>query len=329
MKETLLPGYGVRLAQAREASGLSVADVAAKLKLTSRQVEALEAEDVSRLPGDLFLRGFVRNYARLVALEPDEILAPVDVETTVSATITARSEGLTMGSGGLRKWLLIPAGLFVVFLLAVALLYQWLRQGENVLLQETPTEIPAPGQEVAVSAPVAVTGTTDSPVPAPAPDVALPSAARAESMHPSDVPASAPVAAPPSGPDAPSLPAVPPASVRPGAPSGLAPTPSPAKAVLAPPAPSATTAPAGAPTTKSVIHVLRFSAAQDAWIQVVDGKGKRYSKLVRAGGSDAITGEAPFKLVVGEAAQVNLSYDGRVIDLVPFIGQKVARLTLE
>jgi hypothetical protein len=34
-------------------------------------------------------------------------------------------------------------------------------------------------------------------------------------------------------------------------------------------------------------------------------------------------------LVVGEAARVRLSYDGHSIDLTPFIGQKVARLTLE
>jgi cytoskeleton protein RodZ len=42
-----------------------------------------------------------------------------------------------------------------------------------------------------------------------------------------------------------------------------------------------------------------------------------------------MSGIAPFRLVVGEAAQVRLTYDGRPIDLTPFIGQKVARLTLE
>jgi cytoskeleton protein RodZ len=76
-------------------------------------------------------------------------------------------------------------------------------------------------------------------------------------------------------------------------------------------------------------HVLRFQADQDAWIQVVDGEGKRFSKLIRAGSADSMSGIAPFRLVVGEAAQVRLTYDGRPIDLTPFIGQKVARLTLE
>jgi cytoskeleton protein RodZ len=76
-------------------------------------------------------------------------------------------------------------------------------------------------------------------------------------------------------------------------------------------------------------NTLRFSATHDAWIQVIDGDGKRFSKLIRAGADDAIAGTPPFKLVVGEAAQVRLSYNGHVIDLQPFIGQKVARLTLE
>jgi cytoskeleton protein RodZ len=79
----------------------------------------------------------------------------------------------------------------------------------------------------------------------------------------------------------------------------------------------------------SNMHALRFEADQDAWVQVVDAKGGRFSKLVRPGTVEFFKGQAPFRLVVGEAAQVHLSFDGHVIDLTPFIGQKVARLTLE
>jgi cytoskeleton protein RodZ len=74
---------------------------------------------------------------------------------------------------------------------------------------------------------------------------------------------------------------------------------------------------------------MQFQPAQDAWIQVVDAKGSRFSKLVRAGASESFSGEPPFRLVVGEAALVKLTYNGHSIDLTPFIGEKVARLTLE
>ena len=60
---------GELLAQAREKAGFSTADVARQLKLSVGQVEALEAGQFERLPGSVFVRGFIRNYARLVKLD--------------------------------------------------------------------------------------------------------------------------------------------------------------------------------------------------------------------------------------------------------------------
>ena len=61
MSEAFLPGFGPRLKAGREQKQLALAEVAAKLKLTARQVEALEEEDLSHLPSEVFVRGFVRN----------------------------------------------------------------------------------------------------------------------------------------------------------------------------------------------------------------------------------------------------------------------------
>jgi cytoskeleton protein RodZ len=63
------------LARAREAQNLSVSDVARQLKLSVHQVEALEADEFHKLPGPVFVRGFVRNYARLVKLDPEQLAA--------------------------------------------------------------------------------------------------------------------------------------------------------------------------------------------------------------------------------------------------------------
>ncbi|MEW6678355.1 MAG: RodZ domain-containing protein [Pseudomonadota bacterium] len=317
MREILHPGYGAQLAKAREDQGLSIAEVAAKLKLTTRQVEAMEAEDAAHLPGEVFLRGFVRNYARLVGLNPNDLVTTIDAEATVSATITAPSEGVAIGSGSLRKWLLIPLLGFILFVAIVALLYHWLRQGEVAFVPETVEQSAAatpgtaaeePKNEVALPLDL-----PKAPAPGPSTDAALSAAATGPAAS---VPVEVPVAParPNPAPSAPS-PVLPPPAV--------APVQEPPMEAVRPASPPA------AESSARGTHVLRFTASQDAWIQVVDGKGKRFSKLVRAGGSDAISGEAPFRLVVGEAAQVTLSYDGRVIDLAPFIGQKVARLTLE
>lgn len=69
------PSAGKVLAEARERLGLSVAEVARQLRLSSRQIEALEADDHASLPGKTFLRGFLRNYAKLLRLEPEPLLA--------------------------------------------------------------------------------------------------------------------------------------------------------------------------------------------------------------------------------------------------------------
>ncbi|MDP2833966.1 MAG: DUF4115 domain-containing protein [Pseudomonadota bacterium] len=284
------PGFGEKLRHAREALGLTPAEVAAKLKLGPRQIEALEAEDLAHLPGDVFARGFVRNYARLVEVDPEQLIVPVDIHAAVAETITAPSEGVIFTSPGMRRWVLLPLLALAFFLLLVAALYYWLRQGEDALVS-------GPGaQPPAVLAPAPLLGN-----PPPLPHPIAP-----EFVAPADAVFGAPVSVPP------------------------APLPVPAPAVqpVPPPNQAAPSAPASA-VPGGKLHTLRFVPGLDAWIQVVDGQGKRYSKLVRAGNAETFAGEAPFKLVVGEAAQVQLSYDGHHIDLLPFIGQKVARLTLE
>ena len=65
---------GRRLAAARQAQNLTPAEVARQLKLSVWQVDALEAGHYQQLPGPIFVRGFIRNYARLVKLDPGELL---------------------------------------------------------------------------------------------------------------------------------------------------------------------------------------------------------------------------------------------------------------
>ncbi len=62
---------GAQLRAARESHGLSIDTVAQHLKLAPRQVRAIEDGDFSQLPGRTFIRGFARNYARLMRLDPE------------------------------------------------------------------------------------------------------------------------------------------------------------------------------------------------------------------------------------------------------------------
>ncbi|HEY3382097.1 MAG TPA: RodZ domain-containing protein [Vicinamibacterales bacterium] len=64
--------FGAFLRQAREHAGISLRDIASTTKISVPALEALERNDVSRLPGGIFSRAFVRAYAREVGLDVDE-----------------------------------------------------------------------------------------------------------------------------------------------------------------------------------------------------------------------------------------------------------------
>ena len=73
-----LPSVGQQLGLAREAKGLAVSDVAKALKLSPRQVEALEADNWLGLPCTTIVRGFVRNYARFLGLDAKPLMDALD-----------------------------------------------------------------------------------------------------------------------------------------------------------------------------------------------------------------------------------------------------------
>lgn len=66
---------GVRLRHAREHAGLSREDVSARLKVPLRVLEAMEADDTSRLGAPVFVRGHLRSYARLLDLDLEDQLS--------------------------------------------------------------------------------------------------------------------------------------------------------------------------------------------------------------------------------------------------------------
>jgi cytoskeletal protein RodZ len=65
---------GPRLKRAREARGVSLRDIATRTKISVSALEALERGDVSKLPGGIFGRAFVRAYAAEVGLDADDVV---------------------------------------------------------------------------------------------------------------------------------------------------------------------------------------------------------------------------------------------------------------
>jgi cytoskeleton protein RodZ len=70
--ESTKPDFGGRMKRLREERGVSLRQIADATKLSVGALEALERNHISRLPGGIFSRAFVRSYATQVGLDPEQ-----------------------------------------------------------------------------------------------------------------------------------------------------------------------------------------------------------------------------------------------------------------
>lgn len=187
-----MPAIGSLLREAREARGLSVDDVVQALKFSPRQIASLEADDLAALPGNVFVRGMVRSYARFVKLDPEPLLASLDTRapTSVPEVRPPDNMGNAMPKAGVRQ---IPplVALSIVLLIAAAVMIAWHFLGGPLPQRFVPaTSVPErPAERTADAAP---------PMPAPQ-AVAEPAAAPAPQTPTTTAPATPAAAALPAG----------------------------------------------------------------------------------------------------------------------------------
>lgn len=343
--EFFSPGPGERLRAARLSMGYDLAKIASELHLTMPVVEALEADQFDDIGVRVFVRGYLRNYARIVGMPVDSILRqfdekwPDDVvhQTMVRQSPTLPADaGPSRGLAGAMSWLLLIG--------AVALFVMWWR---GYLDGIVPEQIRSTGAEdapfVAESTMASDDGfnlaTGENPALAdgslrlPAPPGDLPTDnGDADSASPAVGPQSAPVAGTGSG-DSLALPAA--AS---GADIGLTSPASTQTALQSAPAsvpvgptPTVTGAPTsdgGAPVVDGTQQiVMSFSGA--CWVDVRDSerKFKLFGEMPK-GSRKVLGGKPPYKLVIGNAKVVKIAVNGKPFDLTPYAKGNVARFTL-
>lgn len=67
-------GIGETLREAREGRGLSLDDAAVETRIRATHLEALEREEFDRIGDDVYVRGFIRSYAKAVGVDPESLL---------------------------------------------------------------------------------------------------------------------------------------------------------------------------------------------------------------------------------------------------------------
>jgi cytoskeletal protein RodZ len=129
---------GQVLRAARLERGLDIEDVAQQLRFAPRQVTALEEDEYDKLAGGPFLRGFVRNYAKLLQLDEAPLLKLLEQSVPPPTAHVGRppSEEIPFPSGGeyLKRNVFIGGGV----ILAITLLGYAIYSDEEAPVAEQP-----------------------------------------------------------------------------------------------------------------------------------------------------------------------------------------------
>ena len=168
-------GVGSVLSAARQRQGLSVADVARQLKLGVRQIEALEADDYKNLPRITFVRGFIRNYAKLLQIDAVPLLKPTEHLLTTPQVPEAEPgvAEIPTASGKKNTWRSYAVFVLFAALGVMFLGFEWYREQAVSHTKPVPAVVKPPKSKPPValstaqpasSANPANTASTSSPV---------------------------------------------------------------------------------------------------------------------------------------------------------------------
>ena len=255
---------GQRLMQARLARQLTIEEVAGQLHLQVRHLDALEQQDLSRLPGPSYICGYLRSYAKFLHLPSNEIVENypgvrdhiAGVKSTVVSTklYTPRSFDLSRQR---------PAWLGAVGLLAALLVGGWLVFQMSGGL-ESLTVVPPPQVATKMTPKAAVPQDRNSGPSVPVQDNSAPA-----STVSADVVAALP------------------------------------------------------PSTPVAALALEFSG--DSWVEIYDaGERRLVYETVRGGETRIVKGQAPFKLMLGAAKNVQVRLNGVRFDTTPHLQRESA-----
>ena len=288
---------GPQLGQARKALGVARADIAANLHLEEEVVAALEAGRDEDLPALAYVRGYVRGYARLVGLDAEQLVQQLDSAATApyraTRPVLRHSAALPSFAERAQRHVGLLLGGIVLAVLLLAGGALWLVQGTVDWPFADASPVPTPEETPKAEVPAVVT----TPAP-PAPDPDRLAAERAAILMPAPEDEAPPMQS------------------------------------AADPATQATlatgTVVADLPTAaEPAASLLAFRFDDDSWLEVRDAAGEVvHADLGRAGETLALTGEPPFSILLGNAAGVELRYDGNPVALLPHTQQNVARLVV-
>ncbi|HEX7027770.1 MAG TPA: RodZ domain-containing protein, partial [Gammaproteobacteria bacterium] len=330
---------GKRLQEARLNAGLSRESVAESLRLDPKFVVALEQEDADALPAATYTRGYIRAYAQLVRCNAEELIAQYNVHADGEPDLTdIMASAIEKPESNSPQTFWIS---FVVIGALIALLAFWAYDGLRPLVRQAVNPAEEPGQTQSLASPAASNETTMSePGLSDTPEAISPDTTRTigdadvQEVRQSDVPdnmlsdsqagagesveqaagtESNPVAEEPAAAGSQTVVEIDDEVTFDGE--------------------AATTAGQSgnevAPVAPRGSDVLRLTFSGRSWAEVVDANGFQLAYGMFENRTLNFEGQAPFRVMLGDATQVNVMVNNDQVNLKPYIRwNKTANLSV-
>lgn len=340
-------GPGALLRAERERYGMSLPQVAERIRIRQVYLAALEQGDYDKLPGRIYITGFLRSYAEFLGLDPQVVIDAYRAEARDQAQAARLVFPTpTVESHAPRLWMVV-----VALLLAAAIYGAWhVVQNRDRLMAELVS--PVPGSIDAAAPPLADPAAreaqaraeaaksepppTPQPLPAPVPAAPAPVASAPVGSAPGTS-----TGAPGSGVGA----AVPPPALEPApaprpvevAPLPATPAPAaPTAAVGTPPAQPTAAAPAGGAgqvygVAESARSRLTIRATADAWVDIRGPNNEAVlpSKVLKAGDSFRAPDRGDLSLWTGNLGGLEFIVDGKPLPRLGASGEARRNISLD
>ncbi|HEX7031186.1 MAG TPA: RodZ domain-containing protein [Gammaproteobacteria bacterium] len=302
---------GSRLRKQRERQGLTLAQAAHELHVDQRLLAALEDDDYATLGAPIFVKGHLRNYARLLGLDPAELVAEYEAaQQPADPTLVAhRPDGPLMDAHRERPWVGWIGWIFLL-LLGVLLAAWWYYQqegGADFTLSNMPDPVLLPDEPPAETS---VPSETDESGPDASPAFDPGAASQ-------DVPAEqgGVTVAPPEGETA-ANPRMEDAMQQPAEDT----------VQQAPPA----AAPVTTPPAQTARAGLVLEFAEESWVEIYDAEGRPILyDLLGPGVRREINASGELRLFLGNAEGVEVYVNGEPFNVERFVrSDSTARFTV-
>jgi cytoskeleton protein RodZ len=299
-------GIGARLKAGRERMGMTLLQVAEKLHVDPKVLEAVEEERFSEFAAPVYVKGHLKRYSELVGENTQQML---DEYSASTKPVLPDLTQLPKASRHADPRKLVLPSLVVLIAFALVGTVWWILQNFDrtqrasqpiSTLPEAQQSTPAPGDVASTSPP-----TTVAPAETPAAPAGAPSSAASAQNEATPSNRARTDAASRSGSSSPQ-------TARPRTGGGAPATAAAAAEAARNAATPATPPPEPTARTRSMDLTLKF--ATDSWVEVYDANGQRlFYDIGSAKSSHTVSGTPPLRVVLGNAPGVSLNVNGKPV----------------